>query len=366
MLLRFYRLTDKVGIIILKLGAGSAEWLLDGTTAITSITSRSTGGILGGLLALILAVLGAIWSLLKAIANLLMRLLQGIASLFGIVGKGVRRLFGIVAKGIRRLFGTVATNTQQAGSAVVSASSNAMARRAARDEIDVTLTEDPLRVQNRRLSFLVLILGVAVLGAIIWATDPGRTQQPVPVVAAPVQNNTVADAAPLPTDASDTIGNVAPTVIPTATPLPQALSARGAVAYTLRQNGQTDLWAVDIGASDPIRITNNIADERDPEWSADGTRLAYAARIDGNWDLYVYDMLQDATGRVTVDISFQANPTWSPDGIFLAYENYQNENLDIFAVPIDASQPPTAITEHPAPDFSPAWSPDGRRIAFVC
>ena len=108
-----------------------------------------------------------------------------------------------------------------------------------------------------------------------------------------------------------------------AAPLPEALSARGAVAYTVREHGQTDIWAVNVGASrNPLRITNDTADERDPEWNFDGTRLAYAARTDGNWDLYVYDTLQNATGRVTVDLSFQSNPTWSPDGTFLAYENY--------------------------------------------
>lgn len=354
MLLRFYRLTDKLGIVILKLGASVADWFVDGIYVLTNVTGRSTGGIFGGLLALLMLILRGIGAVLRAITTLIARLFSGFVTLVGIVANGVRRLFGIAT-----------SRTQQAGSAVVKASSSAMARRAARDEIDVTLTEDPLRVQNRRLSFLVLILGVAVLAAVIWATDPNRTQQPMPVAAAPINNNTALDAAPIATDAETNIVNTAPTVIPTATPLPQALSARGAVAYTVRENGQTDIWAVDVGSANPIRITNNPADERDPQWSADGTRLAYAARIDGNWDLYVYDLLQNATGRVTVDISFQANPTWDPAGIFLAYENYQGENLDIYAVPIDASQPPRAITEHPAPDFSPAWGPDGRSIAFT-
>lgn len=344
MLLRFYRLTDKFGIVIIKLGAAIADWLLESASVITSVAGRVTGGSFGIISGIVLALASFVWALLKQIGKLLSVIVSFIARLSGRTGK-------------------------MGGAALTSganAASNAMARRAARDEIDVIVREDPLKVQNRRLSFLVLVLGVAVLAAVIWTTDPNRTQAALPVAVAPITNNdnvNVADAAELPTE----IGVVPAiaTPIPTATALPEALQARGAIAYTVREAGQTDIWALDVGSRNPIRITNDVADERDPEWNADGSRLAYAARIDGNWDLFVYDAFQNATSRLTVEASFQANPTWDPVGNFIAYENYQNDNLDIFAVPIDNSQAPQAITIHPAPDYSPAWGPDTRTIAFV-
>ncbi|MGB7338558.1 MAG: hypothetical protein WBC91_06685 [Phototrophicaceae bacterium] len=337
MLLRFYRLTDKLGIVLLKLGAASADWLVDGAIGILDLFARSTGGIFKGLLAFVLVIAGALWALIRGI------------------GRGFSSLL--------RLMGIKIPTVGSARERVATRNADAMARRAARDEIDVVMQEDPLKIQNRRLSFLVLILGVGVLAAVIWATDPSRALRALPV--APIANDSNPEVAVgEPTQVGVNI--VAPTQIPTAAPLPEALSARGAVAYAVREDGQTDIWAVNVGASrNAIRITNDAADERDPEWNFDGTRLAYAARTDGNWDLYVYDALQNATGRVTVDLSFQANPTWSPDGVYLAYENYQNDNLDIYALPIDASRRPDQITTDPAPDFSPAWSPGGREIAFV-
>jgi TolB protein len=153
--------------------------------------------------------------------------------------------------------------------------------------------------------------------------------------------------------------------VPTATTLPSVLEARGSMAYVVRENGQDDIWAVNIGTRTPIRIVASPADDRDPAWSPDGTKLAYASRQDGYWDLYVYNLLTNSTARITVDLSFQGSPKWSPDGQWLVYENYQGNNLDIYVVPVDGSQPPQRITENAAPDFSPAWSPDGRRIAFV-
>lgn len=326
MLLRIYRLTDKLGILILKLGAASADYLIESVSTLLSFASRGFGGIF--------------------------TILMIIVSFFWTIIKGIGRVIGLAIPQVRR-----------AGSNVVASGNEAMARRAARDEIDVVVKEDPLRIQNRRLSFLVLILGVGVLAAVIWATDPNRNQQVIPIAILPNNNADAENVASVPTDVAVNIA--APTQIPTATPLPDALQAQGAIAYTVRERGQTDIWAVNVGSRNPVRITNDEADERDPEWSPNGTRLAYAGRSNGNWDLYIYDAVQNATSAVTVDLSFQANPSWSPDGRLLAYENYQNDNLDIYAVPIDASAPPTEITSHPAPDFSPAWGPDGRRIAFV-
>lgn len=357
MLLRLYRLTDKSGIFILKLGAAVADWLVDGASVIVSTIGRGTGGLFGAIATFVMFVAGILWSIIKAIAN-------GIKQILQLLWKGLAGFFGLIL----RLMGGVTPQLSRAREAVATRNSEAMARRAerqaARDEIDVIIKEDPLKVQNRRLSFLVLILGAALVAAVIWVTDPSRTQEAIPVAVVPDSDNSNAqNTIPEPTLVS---GNASPTEIPIATPLPEPLQPRGAVAYTVREQGQTDIWALNVGTRNPIRITNNVADERDPEWEPNGTRLAYAARIDGNWDIYVYDAVIDATSRLTVDLSFQANPTWSPDGALLAFESYVNGNLDIYALPIDGSSGAIQITANsPAPDFSPAWSPDGRRIAFV-
>jgi TolB protein len=351
MLLRVYRLTDKIGLMLLKLSAAIGDVLLAGTGGVLAGIQKSGSLLLslaGGLLAILTGLLALLWRGVRGAGRLFLRL----------IGRG----------------GTLAGSAvRSAGSTAAGTASDAMARRAARDEIDKIVTEDPLKVQNRRLSALVLILGVLVIGAFIWATDPGRSAA-TPVVAANVDDDEVSsslfvDATAVPTDEGLGVVPGLATPIPTATPIPAALRVRGTIAYTVRERGQTDLWAVPVGSRDAIRITNDAADERNPQWSPDGSRLAYASRQDGNWELYVYaPALEIGEGnprRITYDLSFQANPAWSPDGAFVAYESYQGQNLDIYAVPVDGSEAPTRITDHPAPDFSPAWSASGRQIAFT-
>jgi len=57
---------------------------------------------------------------------------------------------------------------------------------------------------------------------------------------------------------------------------------------------------------------------------------------------------------------------WSPDGKWLAY-SLQNDdfNSDIYIIATDGSNAPINISKHPDNDFMPAWSPDGRKLAFV-
>ncbi len=387
MLLRVYRLTDRAGLVLIKSSTALGDWLLDGTQTATS----SVGGILKSAFSVIL--IGVM-----LLASLLWTVLRGIF-------RGIRAVLGLLLGGILLVGGAVGgVATRRRASAsdefvddyvpsdaamemdvpvigedgqpvvapmpvrpVVSRRQRAQNRVRSVETPANNIKEDPLKVQNRRLSMLVVGLGILVIVAVLWATDPSRGANNRPIAAADnAGSSLILNNATLQPTADNSVGAInIPTAIPTTTPLPEAFRSGGTLAYTVRERGQTDIWAVGIGSRTPIRILNDLQDERDPAWSADGTKLAYASRQDGNWEIYTYELLSQTITRITYDLSFQANPSWSDDGAWLAYESYQGNNLDVYAVPIDGSEAPIRITDAEAPDYSPAWSPDGRQIAFV-
>jgi len=56
-------------------------------------------------------------------------------------------------------------------------------------------------------------------------------------------------------------------------------------------------------------------------------------------------------------------PAWSPDGQKIAFASNRG-NYDVFVMNADGSGQ-TSLTNNVEDDFDPAWSPDGKRIAFV-
>jgi Tol biopolymer transport system component len=333
MLLRAYRLSDKLTLLFLKLLDLGGALLAAGISAILDIVGSILSVLLRGLF---------------RVLSLLFLLLQ---SLFGVTRQVGGGLANVAVLGSRRTGQSVSRNA-----------TDAMARRAARAEIDTGIVEDPLLRQNRMLSALVVVVLLALIGVVLLRPQQ-QTSLPVGAVGLNIAS---AD-----TNATEQVGVEAPVVIatqiPTATQIPQALQARGSIAFTVRQNGQTDLWAVDINTGrNPIRITNDPGDERDPVWSPDGTQLAYAANRNGNWDIYLYNLNTRENTRLTFGAEFEAAPSWSPDGFYVVYERYNGSNLDISILAADDSEPRQILPSSTAlPDFSPAWSPDGRSIAYT-
>lgn len=147
-------------------------------------------------------------------------------------------------------------------------------------------------------------------------------------------------------------------------PTPTPVGSGGTLAFTMRHNGNSDIYLLSQNTGQLLRLTYDPAEDRDPAWSPDGQWLAFASRRAGNWDLYLMDMHTGTVLRLTRDPAFEARPSWSPDSQWLAYEVYDGENLDLHIIHING-EPRYRLTNHPAPDFSPAWSPDGRHIAFT-
>jgi Tol biopolymer transport system component len=124
--------------------------------------------------------------------------------------------------------------------------------------------------------------------------------------------------------------------------------------------------------SDLVQLTFDPAEDSRPSWSPDGARIAFDSDRSGNYDIYI--MNADGAGLVqlTDHASQDVFPVWSPDGARLAFVSLRDEpdpencdpcNWEIYVMQANGSGQ-TNLTQHLDEDFSPAWSPDGGRIAF--
>lgn len=66
----------------------------------------------------------------------------------------------------------------------------------------------------------------------------------------------------------------------------------------------------------------------------------------------------------TVGLLFQISPAWSPDGRQIAFASSREGSLDIYVMAADGSGDPERLTSTKENDEHPTWSPDGKRIAF--
>lgn len=132
-----------------------------------------------------------------------------------------------------------------------------------------------------------------------------------------------------------------------------------------REAGGSDLFVSRPGAAVPVRLTNDTAFDRHPAISPDGRQVAFTSDRGGNPDLWVIPVTGGTARQLTNHPGDDTGPAWSPDGLQIAFDSTRDDPAgDIYRVAA-AGGAATRLSTDPAADSQPAWSPDGQRIAFT-
>ena len=133
------------------------------------------------------------------------------------------------------------------------------------------------------------------------------------------------------------------------------------VAYASDRSGDgnLDIWIQQIAGGAPVRLTRHAADDVDPSFSADGSRIAFQSSR-GEGGIYVTPTL-GGDERLFAERGF--SPRFSPDGRWIAYGISESPGSQIYLAPAGGGSA-TKL----APGFylasAPVWSPDGREVLF--
>ncbi|MCB0595011.1 MAG: TolB family protein [Lewinellaceae bacterium] len=143
------------------------------------------------------------------------------------------------------------------------------------------------------------------------------------------------------------------------------------VLFESTRNGATALFEIHTdgsGQKELLRLDTETDAGLFARYAPDGSRIAYALKeSETNFNLYLYSIVEDRSTALFTDEYRNVYPQWHPSGkeiLFFSRHETNNEDDEIYRMNLKTGKL-KRLTNWPQHNFCPAWSADGRRIAYV-
>ena len=167
---------------------------------------------------------------------------------------------------------------------------------------------------------------------------------------------------------------LASVVVAGLTPLTVDAAPQAQIAFSSNRDGNWEIYVIDADGRNKRKLTDTPYLEWHPSWSPDGKHIAFTANGDGkmkfwhaNLEIYVMDAGGGNQQNLTKNFRHDSDPAWSPDGKHIAYVSAMDRNKEIHVMDADGGNQRRLTNSGNVHihNWEPSWSSNSERIAFT-
>ena len=134
---------------------------------------------------------------------------------------------------------------------------------------------------------------------------------------------------------------------------------KGKVLFVSDRDGNKEIYSIDLNGENAINLSQNPANDGNPNWSPNGKHIAFTSDRTGNQEIYLMDY--NGSNQKHLIVNSGTNPSFAPDGQHIAY-SFED---DIFVYNLIDSTSHKITNTAKIKDFQATWSPGGKYICYT-
>ncbi len=204
-------------------------------------------------------------------------------------------------------------------------------------------------------------------------TSLAPTNTTVPILAIKSKTPTTTNP-PSPTNTALPTNTNTPSPTPTITftPYPTPLGGSERIAFVSTRSGAAEIWLMNNDGTDLKQITDIPEGACQPKWSPDGEKIVIISPCVRQQNSYpganLFIINSDGSGLVPLPSApgGDYDPSWSIDGHRIAFTSLRNGGVPgIYIIDLVDYSIVSLVEDETRAISQPAWSPNGKEIAYV-